>query len=43
MMISEPEAGAIYAARYLKDEMGKDFLKVSNDSVIPLSFLADMA
>jgi 3-oxoacyl-[acyl-carrier-protein] synthase III len=30
MMISEPEAGAIYAARYLKDEMGKDFLKVAS-------------
>jgi molecular chaperone DnaK (HSP70) len=28
MMITEPEAGALYAARFLKDEMGKDFLKV---------------
>jgi hypothetical protein len=27
-MVTEPEAAAIYAARYLKLEMQKDFLKV---------------
>lgn len=27
-MVTEPEAAAIYTARYLKTQMGKDFLKV---------------
>lgn len=28
-MVTEPEAAAMYTARYLKKEMQKDFLKVS--------------
>jgi hypothetical protein len=27
-MVTEPEAAAIYTARYLKSKMGMDFLKV---------------
>ncbi len=27
-MVTEPEAAAIYTARYLKSKMQKDFLKV---------------
>jgi hypothetical protein len=28
LLITEPEAAAIYTARYLKEKDGKDFLKV---------------
>lgn len=28
-MVTEPEAAAIYTARYLKEKMGQEFLKVS--------------
>jgi hypothetical protein len=28
--VTEPEAGAMYAARFLKEEMQRDFLKVGN-------------
>lgn len=28
-MVSEPEAAAIYTARYLKKDMNKEFLKAS--------------
>lgn len=32
IMVTEPEAAAIYTARYLKSTLGQDFLKVSADS-----------
>lgn len=28
IMVTEPEAAAVYTARHLKKEMGKEFLKV---------------
>jgi len=28
ILVTEPEAAAIYTARYLKEVMGQDFLKV---------------
>jgi hypothetical protein len=28
LLVSEPEAAAIFTARYLKETMGRDFLKV---------------
>ena len=31
MMLSEPVAAASYTARCLKEELGKDFLRVSDD------------
>jgi hypothetical protein len=31
IFVTEPEAGALYAARFLKDGMGQEFLKVRND------------
>lgn len=34
IMVSEPKAAAIYAARYLKEEMGRDFLKVGECFVL---------
>jgi hypothetical protein len=29
IMVTEPEAAAIYTARYLKERLGEEFLKVS--------------
>lgn len=30
VMVTEPEAAAIYTARYLKEKHGRDFLKVGS-------------
>jgi hypothetical protein len=38
MFITEPEAGALFAARYLKNEMKKDFLKVCLEPLPQHSF-----
>jgi hypothetical protein len=29
-MVTEPEAAAVYAARYLKEDTGREFLKESS-------------
>jgi hypothetical protein len=29
IMVTEPEAAAVYAARYLKEDAGREFLKAS--------------
>jgi len=39
IFVTEPEAAAIYSARYLKDTMGQDFLKVGQRALNTFPFL----